>query len=67
MNNKSGLLDGKKEISEFLNGPGDYRLKKYVEAGMPVKIEDGRWLAHKENIEEFFKHYTRKRVTRIPD
>lgn len=58
----SGLLDGKKEISEFLNGAGDKKLCKFLEAGMPVLIEDGRWLAHKENIEEFFKHYTRKKV-----
>jgi len=64
---RSGILDGKKEISDFLGGPGDYKLKKYLEAGMPVLIEDGRWLAHRENIEEFFKHYTRKRVEKIPE
>jgi len=65
--NKSGLLDGKDEISEFLNGAGDKKLKKYLKAGLPVLIEDGRWLAHKDNIEEFFKIYTRKKVTNIPD
>ncbi|MCK5541699.1 MAG: hypothetical protein KAI40_03330 [Desulfobacterales bacterium] len=64
--NKSGLLDGKKEISDFLNGAGDYRLKKYLEAGMPVLIEDGRWLAHKQNIEDFFKYYTKVKVDELP-
>ena len=58
----SGLLDGKKEISDFLNGAGEKKLLKYIKSGMPVLIEDGRWLAHKENIEEFFKHYTRKKA-----
>ncbi len=64
---KSGLLDGKDEIREFLNGAGDKKLKKYLEAGMPVLIEEGRWLAHKDNIEDFFRKYTRKRVTNIPE
>jgi len=56
---KSGLLDGKNEISKFLNNASEYKLKKYVNAGMPVLIEDNRWLAHADNIEEFFKRYTR--------
>lgn len=61
---KSGLLDGKQEIADFLGGAGDKKLRKYIEAGMPVLIEEGgRWLAHKENIEEFFKHYTRKKAS----
>ncbi len=64
---KSGLLDGKDEIREFLNGAGDKKLRKYLEAGMPVLIEEGRWLAHKDNIEDFFRKYTRKRVTNIPE
>ncbi len=59
MPERTGLLDGKKAISDFLNNPGDKKLKKYIDAGMPVLIDNGRWLAHKENIEEFFKKYTR--------
>lgn len=59
---QSGLLDGKEEIREFLKQPGDKKLNKYVAAGMPVLIEDGRWLAHKDNIEDFFRHYTRQRA-----
>lgn len=62
MHERTGLLDGKKAISQFLNNPGDKKLKKFVKAGMPVLIENGRWLAHKENIEEFFKHYTRRKA-----
>jgi len=54
----SGLLDGKKEISEFLKGLGYKRLKRYLKAGMPVRIEDGRWLAHCQNLEDWFIKYT---------
>lgn len=55
----SGVLDGKDEISKFLNNASDHKLKKYLAAGMPVRIEDGRWIAHADNIEEFFRRYTR--------
>ena len=63
---KSGLLDGKKEISVFLNDASDYTLKKYLEMGMPVIIKDNRWIAHKENIENFFKIYTCRKVKDVP-
>lgn len=59
---KTGLLDGKNEISEFLNNASDYKLKQWVEAGMPVLIDGNRWLAHSKNIEEFFIAYTRRRA-----
>jgi len=67
MGNSSGLLDGKEDIRKFLNGASDHKLRKYLNAGMPVLIDEGgRWLAHKENIEDFFKKYTRKRVVQMP-
>ena len=61
----TGLIYGKNEISAYLNNASDYLLKKWVREGMPVLIEDGpngRWLAHKENLEDFFRHYTRRRA-----
>jgi len=58
----TGLLDGKKEISDYLKGASDYKLKKWIADGMPVLIAEGRWMAHQENLEEFFKHYTRRRA-----
>ena len=64
---ETGLLDGKQAIAEYLNNASDYMLKKYLKAGMPVVILDGTWLAYKENLEEFFKAYTRKKVDVIPD
>jgi 2-phospho-L-lactate guanylyltransferase (CobY/MobA/RfbA family) len=62
VSDRSGLLVGKGEISKFLNNASDYMLDKFVKMGMPVVVEGNMWLAHKENIEEFFKHYSRKRV-----
>jgi len=58
----TGLLIGKKRISEYLDDASDYMLTKWIKDGMPVLIADGKWTAHKDNLEDFFKAYTRKRV-----
>lgn len=54
----SGLLDGKDKIQEFL-GVSEYMLNKFLAAGMPVLIDNNRWLAHADNLEDFFRKYTR--------
>lgn len=56
------LLIGKEEIRAFLRNPSNYKLKKLLEAGLPVFIQEGEWMAHKGNLEEFFKAYTRRRA-----
>jgi hypothetical protein len=62
-----GLLDGKQEISAYLHNASDYKMKKYVKMGMPVVIIDGQWIAHKDNLDDWFKSFTRKKVDVIPD
>lgn len=57
------LLIGKEEIRTHLKNATDYKLKKWVDSGMPVRIEGGEWTAHKGNLEEWFKAYTRHRAT----
>jgi hypothetical protein len=61
--NNDWLLIGKEEIRAYLKNASDYKLKKWIDAGMPVCIEAGEWTAHKANLEEFFKVYTRRRAT----
>ena len=58
---QSGLLDGKQEIMDFLKC-SEHKLLKYAKMGMPVCTDDGRWLAHCDNIEEFFRKYTRQKA-----
>lgn len=57
------LLIGKEEVRAYLKDASDYKLKQWIAAGMPVLIGEGEWVAHKKNLEEFFKGYTRKRVS----
>lgn len=58
---KSGLLDGKQAIKDFLCNASDYMLNKWVGDGMPVRIDCGRWYAHTDNLEDFFRFYTKIR------
>jgi len=55
----TGLLDGKQAILDYLN-ISKHKVMKLIAAGMPVRMEDGRWIAHRENIEGWLKRYTDK-------
>ena len=54
----TGLLDGKQAICDYL-GISDYKFGRFIAKGMPARFEDGRWYAHKENLEAYFQVYTR--------
>jgi hypothetical protein len=56
------LLVGKEAVRAYLNDASDYKLKKWLAAGMPVWVESGEWVAHKKNIEEWFYKQTRVKV-----
>jgi hypothetical protein len=62
------LLIGKDAVREYLQNASDYKLKKWLAAGMPVFIDSGEWVAHKKNLEDFFVAYTRRQkiVENIP-
>jgi len=54
------ILIGKAVIAEYLRVSDD-KLNRLIKAGLPFKkIADG-WVAHTENIEEFFKKATKNR------
>ena len=56
---ETGLLYGKEEIRRYLNDASDYKLRLFISAGMPVRIDGNVWIAHAQNLEEFFVKYTR--------
>ena len=61
------ILTSKEEIKAYCGGISDYMLKKYVAAGLPARYEDCRWIAHADNIDDFFKKYTRVNMKNIPE
>jgi hypothetical protein len=64
------ILTSKQEIMDYI-GCSWRTFKRYVEAGLPARYEEGRWMAHSDNIDEFFKKYTfvnmKKELANIPD
>jgi hypothetical protein len=54
---ESGILDGKDEIMEYLKC-SEHKLLKYHRMGMPVLNDGGRWLAHRDNLEVWFRGVT---------
>ena len=47
------VLQSKREICEAFQ-IGERRFQRWVERGLPAKLVDGRWVAHRERVEEFF-------------
>jgi hypothetical protein len=69
MANDSGMkkvLTSKQEIMEYA-GISKYLYAKFIKLGMPVLYVDGRCLAHKDNIDDFFKLLTRVSAKNVPD
>jgi hypothetical protein len=71
MNKENGhgskVLIGKKAIMEYLDLKSDQSFYKWIEKGMPALCEDKRWIAHKENIDNFFKATTNIMNKVIPE
>ena len=53
------ILTSKQDIMNYVGNVSDHLFRKYVELGMPARYEDNRWVAHADNIEDWFKRYTR--------
>lgn len=58
------ILTSKDAIKDYLyrisgDPCSDYMFRRYIERGMPARYEDSRWLAHADNIDEYFRAYTR--------
>ena len=67
---KTGILIGKDEIKKAVGIESDPLFRKFIAQGMPARLIDGRWYAHTENLDKYFKTITNVKYrgkTRIPD
>jgi predicted DNA-binding transcriptional regulator AlpA len=66
MSQKNGnkTLIGIGAICEYLD-MSKPTLYSFIEMGMPARIVNKRWYAHKDNIDEWFKQLTRHRIKEI--
>lgn len=60
------VLTSRQEIMDYA-GISRYLYAKFIKLGMPVLYIDGRCLAHKDNIDNFFKSITRVSAKNVPD
>ena len=64
---RNNFLTCKEEIKVFLAGTdcgaiSDYMFRKYIKMGMPALFNGREWVAHVDNIDEWFKAITRKQM-----
>ena len=58
------ILTSKQEIMDYI-GCSKHSFRKYVENGLPALYEEGRWIAHSDNIDDFFRKYTFKNMKNV--
>jgi hypothetical protein len=67
-NGHNRLLIGKKAITDYLQ-IGDGMFYEMIRLGMPARAVNKRWMAYPDNLDEFFKVFTRvdNRKGQIPE
>jgi len=63
--NGSKTLIGLNSILEYMDISRPMFIQ-FIEMGLPARIINKRWYAHKENIDDFFKAITRHREKGVP-
>jgi len=63
--NDNKILNGRGEIEQYLN-VSKRVFYQFLEMGLPARVINKRWYAHKDNVDEFFKKLTRYREKNIP-
>jgi len=63
--NGSKTLIGLKPILDYLD-MSEPTFRQFVKLGLPARVHNCRWYAHKDNIDEFFRIFTRHREKEIP-
>ncbi len=57
------LLRNLEEILEYM-GVSEDLFRKFHENGLPARKIDGRWFAHTDNIDEYFRFLTKTTTPR---
>jgi len=56
------FLVGKKAIADYMHLT-EKTLPAFLDLGLPAAKINGRWYAHTENVDSFFKRLTKKKVS----
>ena len=61
------ILRTKKEIMVYLDISSEEIFRRFIKQGLPAVVIDGRWYAHAENLDDFFKVKTRRGIGSVPE
>jgi hypothetical protein len=64
--NDRRLLAGKQEILKYL-GIGHQAFQDFIKMGLPAQVFQNKWYAHVDNIDDFFKHMTKRGAREFPE
>ena len=59
--NSDKLLTSKQAIMDYLE-MSEHTMRKFIGMGLPIKIIDSRYYAHKDNLDRFFEDLTAKKA-----
>jgi uncharacterized membrane protein YpjA len=65
-NRSHKFLTSKQEIMDYCK-ISEVLFKKFIKAGMPALYIDGRWYAHTDNLDDYFKNLTRVSAKNVPE
>ncbi len=60
MRKSDKILTTKSDILDYIDIKADHLVEFLLRFGLPVLILNGRWYAHKDNLDEFMRRLTAK-------
>lgn len=54
------------DIKSYIGIKSTELFNKFIKSGMPAKVINGRWYAHTENIDRYFRAITNVKNKTIP-
>ena len=63
MKKSDKILTTKSDILDYIDIKADHLVEFLFKFGLPVLILNGRWYAHKDNLDEFMRRLTAQHQT----
>ncbi len=60
------ILINQDEIMDYIGIKSNKLFVNFIRSGMPAKKINDRWYAHGENLDEYFKRFTKVRNKSVP-
>ncbi len=58
MSDKKKILNGRNGIMAYIGIASGPLFMQFIKEGMPARLINGRWYAHTDNLDDYFKRIT---------